>query len=114
MAMRLPRVRFTVRRLMLVVAVLATLALLGLVLPALDAASHGPYSTWYNRRCQKIANEAGLVGRPERDVIRVLGAPTYTYGTRTYNYAPCPWAPTAKFQVHCEGGFVTGVEQFDD
>jgi len=84
------------------------------VLPAMDAASHGPYSTWFNWRCQKLADEAGLVGRPEADVMKVLGPPSYTYLNRTYNYAPVGWFPTAKFQVHCENGVVIGVEQFDD
>jgi hypothetical protein len=105
--------------------VLAAIGLFVLVLPALDAGSHGPYSTWYNRRCQRLADRAGLIGRPELAVVRVLGSPTFTYEfpevypdigkwTRTYNYAPCPWAPHAKFQVHCQAGIVIDVEQFDD
>ena len=84
------------------------------IFPALDAASHGPYSTWFNKRCQRLADKAGLVGRPEADVTKIMGPPTYTYLNTTYNYAPIWWLPTAKFQVHCEDGVVISVEQFDD
>jgi hypothetical protein len=89
-------------------------AALALALPAMDAAGHGPYSTWFNRRCQRLTDEAKLVGRPEADVVKVLGPPAYTYLDRTYNYVPVRWFPTARFQVHCENGVVIGVEQFDD
>ena len=89
-------------------------AILIFVVPAMDALGHGPYSSWYNRRCQRIADEARLVGKPEADVVKVLGPPTFTYLQRTYNYAPIPWFPTAKFQVHCQDGVVIGTEQFDD
>jgi hypothetical protein len=97
-------------------------ALAAAVLPPLDAVSHGPYSSWYNARCQKLADESGLVGRPERDVAGILGPPTFFYRypdvddkwATTYNYAPCGLLPTAKFQVHCVDGVVVGVEQFDD
>ncbi|KAJ3058649.1 hypothetical protein HK102_010380 [Quaeritorhiza haematococci] len=68
------------------------------VLLAMDAASHGPYSTWYNRKCQRLADDAKLIGRPEAEVVEVLGPPTFTYLDRTYNYAPVRWFPTAKFQ----------------
>ncbi len=89
------------------------------VFPVFDAVCHGPYATWFNRDCQRRANEVGLIGRPEKDVVSVLGTPTFHYAgdddsDRTYNYAPWPLFPTAKFQVHCHGGIVTGVEQFDD
>lgn len=86
---------------------------LTIVLPAVDALGHGPYSTWYNRRCQRIADASKLVGRPEGDVVKILGPPAYTYLDTTYNYVPVPWCPTAKFQVHCKNGVVTGIEQFD-
>ncbi len=87
---------------------------LAFVYPAMDVLGHGLYSTWYNRRCQRLADEANLVGRPEADVVKVLGQPTFTYLDRTYNYAPVRWFPGAKFQVHCENGIVIGLEQFDD
>jgi hypothetical protein len=121
--MRLPRLRFTVRRLMATVAVVAvSLAVVPPVLTAIDAANHGPFATWFNHDCQRRADEAVLVGRPEKDVTAVLGPPSYTYEyqggngrmTRTYNYAPSGLFPTAKFQVHCQNGIVMGVEQFDD
>ena len=121
--MRLPRVRITVRRMMAAVAAVAVTMAVGLpVLTAIDAGTHGPYATWFNRDCQRRADEVSLVGRPEKDVVPVLGPPSYTYEyegsggrwTRTFNYAPSRLFPTAKFQVHCQDGIVTGVEQFDD
>jgi hypothetical protein len=116
---------FTVRRVIMAIATVAGFGILVLTTPVFDAAFHGPYSTWYNQRCQRLADQAHLIGRPEREVLHVLGLATYTYEypevypdvgtwTRTYNYAPCPWAPTAKFQVHCQAGIVIGMEQFDD
>ena len=92
---------------------------MGTLFPFFDAFCHGPYATWFNRDCQRRANEAGLIGRPEKDVELVLGAPLFHYpgdddSHRTYNYVPWPLFPTAKFQVHCHNGIVTGVEQFDD
>jgi hypothetical protein len=110
-----PKIR--VRTLMLVVAAVAVF--MGVVFPFFDAACHGPYATWFNRECQRRADAAGLVGRPEKDVAGVLGPPTFFYPgdddtQRTYNYAPWPVFPTAKFQVHCHNGVVTSVEQFDD
>jgi hypothetical protein len=111
--MRMLRVRFTTWRMVIAITTLAGLGMLGLTIPVFDAAFHGPYSTWYNHHCQRLADQAHLVGRPECEVIKVLGLATHTYEypevypdigkwTRTYNYAPCPWTPTAKFQVHCE------------
>jgi hypothetical protein len=116
---RLPHVRITIRRMAIVAVTMA----IGLpVLTAIDAGTHGPYATWFNRDCQRRADEVGLIGRPEKDVVLVLGPPSYTYEyegsggrwTRTYNYTPCRLFPTAKFQVHCQGGIVIRVEQFDD
>jgi hypothetical protein len=105
------RLRWKLRTMLLV---LPAVGILAIVLPAMDSLGHGPYSTWYNRRCQQLADAAKLVGRPEADVIKVLGPPLYTYLDTTYNYAPVSWLPTAKFQVHCEDGVVVAVEQFDD
>jgi hypothetical protein len=88
--MRLPQPRFTVRQLMIAVAVLGML--MGIVLPVTGAVMHGPYALWFNHDCQRRADEAGLIGRPERDVISVLGQPTFIYefnnsaGTRRW----CP------------------------
>lgn len=66
---------------------------LAIVVPAVDALGHGPYSTWYNRRCQRIADSSRLVGRPEADVVKILGPPAYTYLDTTYNYVPVPGSP---------------------
>jgi hypothetical protein len=136
----LPGVPFTVRRLMIPggVAVAATLVV-GFIW-GIDALYHGPYATAFNRRCQRRADRAGLVGRSERAVVKVLGAPTSvwrwqspvelrprlplpgpssvpTYGdytVTTYNYAACPYVPYGMFQVHCTGGIVRDTEQLDD
>ena len=121
--MGLPRLRFTVRRMMIFVAILAVLmSILVPVLAGFDAAIHGPFATWFNNDCQRRADEARLIGRSEKDVVMVLGPPTFTYEledlagikTRTYNYAPCSYFPTGKFQVHCQLGVVCALEQFDD
>src|SRR5215472_8600169 len=130
--MRWPRVRFTVRRLMAVVAVVAVImAVLVPVLKAIDAMTHGPYARAFNQRCQGLADRAGLVGSPKTDVVKVLGEPTSVwrywsgmdqtgrpaagaYIITTYNYAPCPFVPFGKFQVHCDGGIVKATEQLDD
>jgi hypothetical protein len=44
--------RFRPRTLLLMNAVLTTVA------PAIDVAFHGPYSSWYNRECKRLADEA--------------------------------------------------------
>ena len=108
------------------------LVLLALIAPIVDVIVTGPYTTWYNTRCRRLAEEHHLMGKDERAVVEVLGTPssvdrgwdkvTTTAGTPTedarrwvtYNYAPCPWFPYAKFQVHLTGGVVAGLEMFDD
>ena len=101
------------------------------LLKAVDAANHGPYITAFNQRCQELADRAGLVGRSESDVVKVLGKHTSVWrywSTRDgmdrpapgaylitiYNYAPCSFLPCGKFQVGCDGGVVKGTEQLDD
>jgi hypothetical protein len=83
-----------------------------------DVGAHGPYVRSYNERLQAMAIEADLVGSSEERVQDVLGAATAiwsdsSYGT-TYNYAPYPGFPYAKFQVHCEDGVVQSIELYDD
>ena len=73
----MPRMRFTVRRLMAVVAVVAVI--LGVLIPvlqAVDAIAHGPNAGVFNQHFEALANRAGLVGSPESGVIKVLGEPT--------------------------------------
>gem|GEM_PF-2975235 len=94
-------------------------AFLLIATPACDALTHGPYSTWFNRRCRKMAELASLVGKPEKCIMPMFGPPNFFYATdsdalRTYNYAPVWYFPTAKFQVHCQNGIVTYIEEFDD
>jgi hypothetical protein len=130
--MQMSRMRFTVRRLMAVVAVVAVI--MGVLVPllnAIDAVNHGPYATAFNQRCQELADRTGLVGSPESDVIKLLGKPTSVwrywsvedltgrpaagaYLITTYNYAPCSFVPCGIFQVHCIGGAVKSTEQLDD
>lgn len=77
----------------------------------------GPWITWYNESHRERAIAAGLVGRPEADVERVLGSASSIEGRglgRTFNYHPIPGWPFSKFQVHCMNGVVTGLEMFDD
>ncbi len=77
------------------------------------------YAGHFNASCRRLVDENKLIGRPEADVIAVLGPPTYRYlvnpadGSQTMNYCPLG-IPTAKFQVHFTHGVVTNVEQFDD
>ena len=97
--------------------------LFGIVRPAyliFDALGHGPYTVSYNRECQRLADQAQLVGRPEADVVKVLGHPTEIWDhesdgkpVRTYNYFPAPIS-AGIFQVHCSGGVVKSLEQLDD
>ena len=106
--MQMSRTRFTVRRLMAVVAVVAVImGVLVQFLKAVDAAIHGPYATAFNQSCQQLADRAGLVGSPESDVVKVLGKPTSVwrywsvrdltdrpaagaYLITTYNFGPVP------------------------
>ena len=129
--MQMSRTRFTVRRLMAVVAVVAVImGVLVQFLKAVDAAIHGPYATAFNQSCQQLADRAGLVGSPESDVVKVLGKPTSVwryssvrdltdrpaagaYLITTYNF-PCSFLPCGIFQVHCIGGVVRSTEQLDD
>jgi hypothetical protein len=111
----------TIWRMMLVVALVA--CFFGFISPVylfFDALGHGPYTTNYNQKCQKLADEAKLLGRPEADIIAILGPPTDIWdyegdGKRmTYDYNPVPFIDAGIFQVHCKNGIVTGLEQFDD
>src|SRR5947209_2272714 len=88
--------RLTLRKLILAVALIALL--LGVVWPAyraFDAFHHGPFTRAYNRECQRLADDAHLIGKPESEVLVVLGPPTSIWDydqpggrTRTFNYQP--------------------------
>jgi hypothetical protein len=73
--MRLSRVRFKVRRMMVAMAVTAAACLLTGALWGIDALARGPHATAFNRRCQRLAHRARLVGRPEAEVVKVLASP---------------------------------------
>ena len=114
------------------VGLLAAIVLLIVLVPIVDIMTLGPYTTWYNERCFAIAQQHELVGKDEAAVFAVLGRPTFidrgwdkrcsatgqpTADARwwvTYNYAPCPWFPFAKFQVHLSEGVVDNLEKYDD
>ena len=71
--MRLPREWFKVKQILLVVVVAIAAFLLTGFIWGIDALYHGPYATAFNWRCQQLADRAGLVGRPEGEVVQVLG-----------------------------------------
>jgi hypothetical protein len=116
---------------MLWLGIIIAAALLVACLWVFDAFTHGPYATFFNHRCQRLAEQARLVGGPESKVVKVLGTPTWIWKywssidttgnpsagahfTVTYNYAPCPLAASGLFQVHCINGVVKAIELFDD
>lgn len=107
-------------KVLLRIAAVAAFAVTLPVLVIIDCFGHGPYCSWYNQRCQELADRAHLVGRPVADIPLILGPPSSIWdyghpeGTRkTYNYDP--WGlETGMFQVHCRGGVVAALEQFDD
>jgi hypothetical protein len=98
----------------------------------LELTTTGPYTRWYNQSRYDLAVREQLVGRPETDVEKVLGPASDVWrrwtttnmetgrpvaGSRfvtTFNYAPFPFLPVQKFQVHCEHGKVQSLEMFDD
>ena len=77
----LPRVQFAVRRLMIPVGVAVAATLVAGFIWGIDALYHGPYTTAFNWRCQRLADRAGLVGSPESDVAKILGSPPRSGGT---------------------------------
>jgi hypothetical protein len=73
-----------------------------------------PYGSWYLDSCLRRSEEASLVGRPEADVARVLGPPTYvrdhddpSVRERTYVYEP-GLGSSSLFEVNCRNGIVKG------
>ncbi len=120
--MRIPRVRFTVRRMMVFVAIVA--AILFILRPAyfyIDATFNGPYTKAYNRDHESLAAAARLVGKTEADAIRVLGEPVgiYEYDqpegrTTTLAYSPSWFDGSGTFQVHCRGGIVKSAASQHD
>lgn len=117
------------RALAIAVASLAAVTCVG---PVVEAGALGPYTVWFNQRMKARAEHAGLVGRPDSVVEKVLGradnivthrAPRRLSpdgggwlgeGGRTFEYYPYPFLPFSKVQVHCPAGVVTGIELFDD
>jgi flagellar basal body-associated protein FliL len=84
-----------------------------------DVVFHGPQIVRYNQRCERIVKEENLIGQLPKAVEAALGTPTSVYwydevGSFTLNYAPHPWYPYAKFQVHFNDGRLKSVELYDD
>ena len=96
--------------------------LLLLLVPAYvvcDVVFHGPQVVRFNQRCERIVKEKKLIGQLPEAVESALGKPTSVYsyddpGSFTYNYAPHPSFPFAKFQAHFKDGKLKSIELYDD
>lgn len=98
-----------------VVAAVVLLVAFIFCLPVADLAFDGPYVTRFNRELARRAADSTLVGKPEREVLRILGPPDrLDRNPVAYVYYPYPFVPVSQVKVYCEGGIVTGVKQFDD
>ena len=98
-------------------AVFALLA--GPVYVFCDVIFHGPQVIRFNKQCEKIVKEKNLIGKLPTAVETALGSPTSTdsydeVGSFTYNYAPHPFFPLAKFQAHFKNGELKSIELYDD
>lgn len=124
---------WTKRAYWIMIAVLQVASILAIgCFQVFQVSSESLYVKSYNFRLDALAKDAKLVGADEDVVEKVLGTPTSVSKewdrtrmdtgeptpdakfTTTYNYAPYPWFPYAKFQVHCEKGKVVSTEMFDD
>ena len=111
-----PRHRWTVRSMMVAIAVVAvTLFILRPVYFYLDATCNGPSTRAYDRECKRIANATGLVGKSKAETIRILGEPAEIWEydrpegpTTTLAYCLSQFAGVGTFQVHCRSGIVRG------
>lgn len=84
-----------------------------------DVIFHGPHTVAFNRECSRIVREQNLIGQSPAVVRAALGEPTSirTHGSPgdfTWNYAPHPSFPFAKFQAHFSAGTLRSTEAFDD
>lgn len=84
-----------------------------------DVRFHGPQVVKFNEQCQEIVKNQNLIGQLPSAVETALGKPTsvYTYdeaNSFTYNYAPHPSFPFAKFQAHFKDGILNSIELYDD
>ena len=111
------RRRWTLGRMMVGVAVVAVaLVVLRPVYNFVDSWNHGPLTRAYDREHLRMADAAGIVGKPEAEAIRVLGEPTEVWEylgklgpTRTLAYSPSQFSGSSTFQVHCQGGVVRKI-----
>lgn len=112
------RRRWTIRRLMITVGFIALLFRIYLVLGEM---CHEPYARAFNGKYQRISDQAHLIGRPEADVIAVLGTPRRVHNhdarngipVRTFQYTHSSGC-SGGFHVHCQKGVVRHMEQIDD
>ncbi len=117
-----PRQRWTVRRMMVAIAIVALV--LVVLRPAyfyLDANLNGPSTRAYDRECKRIADAAGLLGKTEADAIRILGEPAEIWEydkpegrTTVLAYCLSRFAGVGTFQVSCRGGVVRGYASLPD
>jgi hypothetical protein len=91
------------------IALMVSLLIGGLI----QAGSYWLYDSWYLHSCTLNAKEAALEGRPEKDVVSVLGQPSYTKprsefesSDRIYVYES--GVGSSIFEVSCKQGIVKG------
>jgi len=109
--------QFSLKTLM---ALVAASAVGCLVLPPIygffDGLFRGPYTVYFNERCERIVRSRGLIGKSPEAVRDALGEPTSIYvyeeeGSFTFNYAPFFWSE--QFQAHFTNGRLSSTELFD-
>ncbi len=114
MASRQPRPRLSIRGMMLAVVWVALGC--GVVRPlylVLDAEVNGPYSRSYKQHLQQVADAAHLIGRPEADIIPILGEPSRIGQViieegeaQVTFYNPSSLSDRSSFGVACQRGIV--------
>lgn len=112
-----PRFQFSLRWFLIIAPFVGLLAVPIYVF--CDVLFHGPQVVRFNERCESIIKSRGLIGQSPEAVREALGEPTswYEYGEPghfTFNYAPHPSLPYAKFQAHFRNGKLASTELFDD
>ncbi len=111
----------TIRRMMILIAIVA--GAIWIIPPAyiiFDFMIGGPYLSTFSLIYQNIAIDASLLGRPENDVVPVLGTPTgirvydQNSGRKAYLYAPVYYFPLGAVYIQCNNGIVVAIEPWDD
>ena len=111
----------TVRRIMVLITGVA--CAMWIIRPAyiiFDFMIGGPYLTTFTLKYQNIAMDAKLVGRPEKDIVAILGSPAEIKvrnqgsSEKTYVYAPVSYFPLGAVEVQCSQGVVVSIDPWDD